>query len=216
MWWNSGVKEFGRVHLLKVDQTENYVRNLLHKLHFCDVYQNFDQNIVKWIKILVKILQSGSKYSRLIPCHYVETAYKWSTCNQTLTKTGSIFDSNRKQKLTLNLAVASDHYDRRATGKQELPTLIVSPPSVTGHWVEEIEKFCGDQLSVLHYTGNNNERRKLQSLVSYNNIIVSSYEVIRNDSTFFHVSLKPRRPVPWIPVAQLVEPLVLRICQTQF
>ena len=96
--------------------------------------------------------------------------------------------------MTLNLAVASDHYDRRATGKQELPTLIISPPSVTGHWVEEIEKFCGDQLSVLHYTGNNNERRKLQSLVSYNNIIVSSYEVIRNDSTFFHVSLGRRVP----------------------
>ena len=85
-------------------------------------------------------------------------------------------------------AVASDHYDRRENGKQDLPTLIVSPPSVTGHWVEEIEKFCGKQLSVLHYTGNNNERRKLQSLVNYHNIIVSSYEVIRNDSAFFHVS----------------------------
>ena len=111
-----------------------------------------------------------------------------------MAKSGSIFDPIQIQKSTLNLAVASDHYDRRATGKQELPTLIVSPPSVTGHWVEEIEKFCGDQLSVLHYTGNNNERRKLQSLVSYNNIIVSSYEVIRNDSTFFHVSLGRRVP----------------------
>ena len=90
----------------------------------------------------------------------------------------------------INLAVASDHYDRRESGKQELPTLIVSPPSVTGHWVEEIEKFCGKQLSVLHYTGNNNERRKLQTLVNYNNVIVSSYEVIRNDSTFFHVRVE--------------------------
>ena len=132
------------------------------------MYQNINKNIAKWIEIT-------------------------STHIQTLTKSGSIFYPNRKQKSILNLAVASDHYDRRATGKQELPTLIVSPPSVTGHWVEEIEKFCCDQLSVLHYTGNNNERRKLQSLVSYNNIIVSSYEVIRNDSTFFHVSLG--RPV---------------------
>ena len=89
-----------------------------------------------------------------------------------------------------------------------MPTLIVSPPSVTGHWVEEIEKFCGDQLSVLHYTGNNNERRKLQSLVSYNNIIVSSYEVIRNDSTFFHVSFKPGRPVPSSDIHPSYGPLI--------
>ena len=84
------------------------------------------------------------------------------------------------------VVVASDHFDRRARNAQEIPTLIVSPPSVTGHWVEEINKFCPSQLQVLHYTGNNKERRKLQCIQDYN-VLVTSYEVIRNDASFFQV-----------------------------
>jgi TATA-binding protein-associated factor len=88
------------------------------------------------------------------------------------------------------IVVASDHYQRQKNNQIELPTLIVSPPSVTGHWVEEISKFCPEALRTLHYTGNNSERRKLQNYFTNGannyNVIVSSYEVIRNDSSFFH------------------------------
>ena len=85
------------------------------------------------------------------------------------------------------VVVASDHYDREQNKQQKLPTLIVSPPSVTGHWVEEINKFCPQTLKVLHYTGTNKERRKLQAINDYN-VLVTSYEVIRNDVQFFQVS----------------------------
>ena len=89
------------------------------------------------------------------------------------------------------IVVASDHYERENNNLPELPTLIVSPPSVTGHWVEEMLKFCPTALRALHYTGNNSERRKLQNIFTNKsnnyNVLVSSYEVIRNDSQFFHV-----------------------------
>ena len=83
------------------------------------------------------------------------------------------------------VVVASDHSDRQREQKPPMPSLIVSPPSVTGHWVEEIAKFTlAGELKVLHYTGNNKERRKLQAVADYN-ILVTSYEVIRNDAAYF-------------------------------
>ena len=83
------------------------------------------------------------------------------------------------------VVVASDHSDRQREQKPPMPSLIVSPPSVTGHWVEEIAKFTlVGELKVLHYTGNNKERRKLQAVADYN-ILVTSYEVIRNDAAYF-------------------------------
>ena len=60
---------------------------------------------------------------------------------------------------------------------------------MTGHWYEEIEKFVPETLQVLHYTGNSSERKKLQVQIDVDsyNILVASYEVVRNDADFFKV-----------------------------
>lgn len=40
-----------------------------------------------------------------------------------------------------------------------LPSLVVCPPTLTGHWCYEVDKFCpSEHLRVLHYAGNIGER----------------------------------------------------------
>lgn len=42
-----------------------------------------------------------------------------------------------------------------------LPSLVVCPPTLTGHWVDEVGKFCSKEfLNPLHYTGPPTERAR--------------------------------------------------------
>lgn len=67
-----------------------------------------------------------------------------------------------------------------------LPSLVVCPPTLTGHWVYEIEKFVPSQfLNPLHYTGPPGERSRLQKRVKKHNLVVASYDIVRNDIEFF-------------------------------
>ncbi|XP_029465800.1 TATA-binding protein-associated factor 172 [Rhinatrema bivittatum] len=67
-----------------------------------------------------------------------------------------------------------------------LPSLVVCPPTLTGHWVDEVGKFCSKEyLNPLHYTGPPTERARLQHHVKRHNLIVASYDVVRNDIDFF-------------------------------
>ncbi|XP_053306351.1 TATA-binding protein-associated factor 172 isoform X2 [Spea bombifrons] len=67
-----------------------------------------------------------------------------------------------------------------------LPSLVVCPPTLTGHWVDEVGKFCSKEyLNPLHYTGPPTERARLQLQVKRHNLIVASYDVVRNDIDFF-------------------------------
>ncbi|KAF9049234.1 SNF2 superfamily chromatin remodeling protein [Hymenopellis radicata] len=61
-----------------------------------------------------------------------------------------------------------------------LPSLIVCPPTLTGHWYYEILKYA-ENLKPMLYTGNARERQRLLSKVSSCDVIITSYEVVRND-----------------------------------
>ncbi|XP_053548913.1 TATA-binding protein-associated factor 172 [Bombina bombina] len=66
------------------------------------------------------------------------------------------------------------------------PSLVVCPPTLTGHWVDEVGKFCSKEyLNPLHYTGPPTERARLQHQVKKHNLVVASYDVVRNDIDFF-------------------------------
>ncbi|XP_048263211.1 TATA-binding protein-associated factor 172 isoform X2 [Bombus terrestris] len=66
------------------------------------------------------------------------------------------------------------------------PSLVVCPPTLTGHWVYEAEKFFKTKdLSVLQYVGTPPEREKLRPMVTYHKLIVASYEIIRKDIDYF-------------------------------
>lgn len=89
--------------------------------------------------------------------------------------------------------LAGDHYLRaqeyaktKAADSAPLPSLVVCPPTLTGHWVDEVGKFCTKEyLNPLHYTGPPTERARLQHQVKKHNLIVASYDVVRNDIDFF-------------------------------
>lgn len=88
--------------------------------------------------------------------------------------------------------VASDHFLRRKKYSvspsfdcQQLPTLIVAPTSVTGHWLHEIKHYVSNLQPIL-YMGNASDRRKLQANIFNNHdVLITSYDVVRNDLAFF-------------------------------
>jgi len=82
--------------------------------------------------------------------------------------------------------LASAKQDRRSkmVGKSSdpvnLPSLVVCPPTLTGHWVHEISQYV-DNLKAVHYTGDKSERSRILSRIAEIDVLVMSYDVARND-----------------------------------
>lgn len=89
--------------------------------------------------------------------------------------------------------LAGDHYvrnqqykDSKRSDCRPLPSLVVCPPTLTGHWVYEVEKFVSSSyLNPLHYTGPPAERIRLRSKAKKHNLVIASYDIVRNDIDFF-------------------------------
>ncbi|OBZ85747.1 hypothetical protein A0J61_06204 [Choanephora cucurbitarum] len=83
--------------------------------------------------------------------------------------------------------LAGDHY-RRAQKFNEtkspewtaIPSVVICPPTLTGHWYHEILNYCSN-LKPLLYTGGPTERKRLRASITKNDIIIMSYDIIRND-----------------------------------
>ncbi|XP_076279832.1 histone acetyltransferase 1 [Lasioglossum baleicum] len=66
------------------------------------------------------------------------------------------------------------------------PSLVVCPPTLTGHWVYEAEKFFETKdLSVLQFAGTPPDRDKLRPIVTYHRLVVASYDIVRKDIDYF-------------------------------
>lgn len=83
--------------------------------------------------------------------------------------------------------LASKHHERaekfKATGSVDsahVPSLIVCPPTLTGHWYHEIGKFS-DHLRPILYTGNASQRASIFPRLKNYDIVITSYEAVRND-----------------------------------
>ncbi|PCH38434.1 SNF2 chromatin remodeling protein [Wolfiporia cocos MD-104 SS10] len=83
--------------------------------------------------------------------------------------------------------LASKHYERakrfqetKSPDSIHLPSLIICPPTLTGHWYYEILKYT-DNLKPVLYTGNSRERAKLLARLKKFDVVITSYEVVRND-----------------------------------
>lgn len=66
--------------------------------------------------------------------------------------------------LCLSSSVICRISNRQETGSADskpLPSLVICPPTLTGHWVYEVEKFVSKEfLKPLHYTGPPMERQR--------------------------------------------------------
>ncbi|XP_016996631.3 TATA-binding protein-associated factor 172 [Drosophila takahashii] len=84
--------------------------------------------------------------------------------------------------------LAGDHLHRQEAHSANLPSLVICPPTLTGHWVYEVEKFLdqGSVLRPLHYYGFPVGREKLRSEIGTScNLVVASYDTVRKDIDFF-------------------------------
>ena len=86
--------------------------------------------------------------------------------------------------------VASDHHMRAEqyakTGAPEvrrLPSLIVCPPTLSGHWQQELKAYA-PFLTSIAYVGPPADRNKLKSRLMDCDLVITSYEVCRNDAEF--------------------------------
>ncbi|CAK1596473.1 unnamed protein product [Parnassius mnemosyne] len=84
------------------------------------------------------------------------------------------------------VVVAGSHWERAQQQREPLPSLVVCPPTLTGHWVFEVNKFIPTKfLKPLQYVGPPVERERLRAQVKYYNLIVASYDIVRKDIDFF-------------------------------
>ncbi|RMZ90626.1 hypothetical protein DV736_g2140, partial [Chaetothyriales sp. CBS 134916] len=92
--------------------------------------------------------------------------------------------------------VASDHHMRaeeysrtQAPEKRPLPSLIVCPPSLSGHWQQEIKQFA-PFLHAIAYVGGPSERHSKQHLLAGADIVITTYDICRNESNIL-------TPITW-------------------
>lgn len=83
--------------------------------------------------------------------------------------------------------MASDHFERakefKRTGaldKAHCPSLVVCPSTLTGHWYFEIGKYA-DFMKPVVYGGDKGERAMIRKKMQSWDIVIVSYEVLRND-----------------------------------
>ncbi|KAI8588783.1 SNF2 family N-terminal domain-containing protein [Geranomyces variabilis] len=83
--------------------------------------------------------------------------------------------------------LATDHHNRAErfarTGSpdaQHVPSLIVCPPTLTGHWKHEIKTFA-EFMKPIIYAGTMSERAAIRRQLADYDVVITSYEVLRND-----------------------------------
>ncbi|KAK2986968.1 hypothetical protein RJ640_004929 [Escallonia rubra] len=116
---------------------------------------------------------------------YQQEGIKWLAFLKRFNLHGVLCDDMGLGKtLQASAIVASDIAEHRASngGDDDLPSLIVCPSTLVGHWVFEIEKFIDTSvITTLQYVGSAQERSSLRTMFAKHNVIVTSYDVVRKD-----------------------------------
>uniref|UniRef100_A0A3Q1FYB1 BTAF1 RNA polymerase II, B-TFIID transcription factor-associated n=1 Tax=Acanthochromis polyacanthus TaxID=80966 RepID=A0A3Q1FYB1_9TELE len=166
------------------DMSADLIRQKARERHFLE--QLLDGRKLENYKIPVPIKAELRKYQ--------QDGVNWLSFLNKYKLHGILCDDMGLGKTLQSICIlAGDHYLRaqeyaktKAADCSPMPSLVVCPPTLTGHWVDEVGKFCTKEyLNPLHYTGPPTERMRLQHQVKKHNLIVASYDVVRNDIDFF-------------------------------
>lgn len=147
-------------------------------------------------------LMDGSKlesYNIVVPVKaelrkYQQDGVNWLAFLNKYNLHGILCDDMGLGKTLQSICImASDHKLRdekyQETQSMEfapLPSIVICPPTLIGHWVYEVNKFVDEaHLNPLMYAGPPGERARIQKKVKKHNLIVASYDVVRNDIDFF-------------------------------
>lgn len=166
------------------DMSADLIRQKARERHFLE--QLLDGRKLESYKIPVPIKAELRKYQ--------QDGVNWLSFLNKYKLHGILCDDMGLGKTLQSICIlAGDHYLRaqeyaktKAADCSPMPSLVVCPPTLTGHWVDEVGKFCTKEyLNPLHYTGPPTERMRLQHQVKKHNLVVASYDVVRNDIDFF-------------------------------
>ena len=93
--------------------------------------------------------------------------------------------------LTALSIIAGDSHDRRqvhlktkSSASVPLPSLVVCPSTLVGHWYDEVLKHCDDRLNAVQYAGTPRQREQLRALLPAADVVIISYETVRADIDF--------------------------------
>lgn len=78
--------------------------------------------------------------------------------------------------------LSSTHFERKQRQDPQIPSLIVCPPTLTNHWHHEINKYANNLRPII-YAGPVKERRAKLKRLKQSDIVITSYDVVRNDSS---------------------------------
>lgn len=76
--------------------------------------------------------------------------------------------------------LASAHHERAERNEPHLPSFIVCPPTLTNHWLHEINRYANN-LKPIIYAGPVKERRARSKRLKQYDVVITSYDVVRND-----------------------------------
>ncbi|CAE6462717.1 unnamed protein product [Rhizoctonia solani] len=83
--------------------------------------------------------------------------------------------------------LASKHHERAERYREthspdsvHIPSLIICPTTLTGHWYAEIVKYTNN-LKALRYVGTSRERQRLVDQIPHHDVVIASYDSVRND-----------------------------------
>ena len=85
--------------------------------------------------------------------------------------------------------IAADHHYRSKANKAQLPSLVVCPSTLTGHWYFETLKFIDERhLKPIDYAKMRffkDFKDNLKDGQSEYSLVIASYDIVRNDISFF-------------------------------
>ena len=121
--------------------------------------------------------------------HYQQEGVNWLAFLNRYNLHGILCDDMGLGKTLQTLCmVASDHHMRAERFEQtqnpemrKLPSLVVCPPSLSGHWEQEIRTYA-PFLRAVAYVGPSNERAKIRSKLTSADIVITSYNVCLTDN----------------------------------
>lgn len=123
------------------------------------------------------------------PSRYQQEGINWLAFLKRFKLHGILCDDMGLGKtLQASAILASDIVEHQTQiGNEDLlPSLIICPSTLVGHWAFEIEKYIdASVISSLQYVGSAQDRMLLRDSFCKHNVIITSYDVVRKDTDYF-------------------------------
>lgn len=171
------------------------VINILPLENSASAPPGFEEAREKERKFIDQLLDNSKVEPYVLPIHinaelrqYQKDGISWMAFLNKYNLHGILCDDMGLGKTLQTICmIASDIFERKKmfqqTGSLEyisLPSLVVCPPTLVGHWYHEINQFCPD-LKIAQYSGTVSQKKEVRDTMNELDVVIISYDVLRND-----------------------------------